>query len=469
MIGGFRKNSKRANIRKKIISTAESDDEDGEIKNSENNSPAPSSAVVVDVPPPVEPAAPVVKKKDKNKKVTTALSFGDELDAEDEFVLKRSKASLSLNEQVKRERKQKKKRNVQAVNQTEVNQMPALPIISHVVEEPEIILKQSEIPFSSNGKPYMENDDSAIETDSNASHHFSVRNKKYSPGDIPDAATIYAMKKKREQARQFGSAQSNFIPLDSNKHEGRFTAGKSRLIREEMEDSSDEDRMEMKGSHIVSHPALERRKQVAKALEDVEDHDADVQGEREDDELQRWEDEKMKTGSTIPTNQPDAKRHGPKLPAKQKVAPMVMNMNSFNTAMGLPTTSYDYTSAINSAYVPSLYNMSSNYSVAPEQKVVTVELVEKRLSEQLDSKKQLHRMHKQEYEKTKFDLELSKENIVDLERKAVDVSDRFAFYQDIRGYIKDLLECLREKVVYLLIFFKKNALCLHWCFFLIYL
>ena len=438
MIGGFRKNIKRTNIRKKIITTVGSDDEEGEIENDTIANPPPIPLLAAPV---VE--APIVKIKNKNKKnTTTSLSFGDELEKEDQFVLKRSKASLTLNEQVKREKKQKKKKE-SVVDDKKL-----------VYETPKIILAQPEIPFTTNGtKLSTLNDDiktideaNAIQADldDNAEHHFSIRKTLCNPGDIPDAATIYAMKKKREQARQFGG-EINYIPLDSNKHEGRFKPGSSRLVREEMDDSSDEDRMEMKGTSDMSHPALERRKQVAKALEEVQENNTEVEKDDDDDVL-RWEDEQMKKGSTIPTNQPE-KTYGPKLPnQKTVVAGMVMDVNTFNAAMGLPTPTYDYNPTGYSSLV-----YAPTYSAPLEQTVITVELVEKRLSEQLDTKKQLYRLHQQQCEKTKFDLDYSKENIVTLERKAVDVSDRFTFYQDIRGYIKDLLECLHEKVVYLLL------------------
>ena len=70
------------------------------------------------------------------------------------------------------------------------------------------------------------------------------------------------MKKQRERARQLGTG-ADFVPMESTvKYQGRFSSGsKSRLVREEDEDS-DEERIEMKGSQKKSFPALERRKEV---------------------------------------------------------------------------------------------------------------------------------------------------------------------------------------------------------------
>ena len=84
-----------------------------------------------------------------------------------------------------------------------------------------------------------------------------------STGVIPDAATIFAMKKQRERARQLGTG-ADFVPIEAGstiKYQGRFSSSKSRLVREEDEDS-DEERIEFKGTQKKSFPALERRKEV---------------------------------------------------------------------------------------------------------------------------------------------------------------------------------------------------------------
>lgn len=85
-------------------------------------------------------------------------------------------------------------------------------------------------------------------------------------GIIPDAATIFAMKKQRERARQLGTG-ADFVPLKATtkKFKDRTTGSISRLVREEDEDS-EEERIEFKGTHKKSFPALERRKEVRQIL-----------------------------------------------------------------------------------------------------------------------------------------------------------------------------------------------------------
>ena len=82
-------------------------------------------------------------------------------------------------------------------------------------------------------------------------------------GAIPDAATIFALKKKREHARIHGDTP-DYIPMNDKKYEGRFSNANSRLVREDMDyDSSGDERVVMKGTEKKQHPALERRKKVA--------------------------------------------------------------------------------------------------------------------------------------------------------------------------------------------------------------
>ena len=109
MIAGFKK-SKKNFIRKKVaVSDDEEDAADSDnvsVTSSTSNAPIVTPAVVPIIPD----STPKVKVK---KKVApkTNLSFGDELD-EDEgetFVIKRSKASLKLQEKVKSDKVRKKK------------------------------------------------------------------------------------------------------------------------------------------------------------------------------------------------------------------------------------------------------------------------------------------------------------------------------------------------------------------------
>lgn len=58
----------------------------------------------------------------------------------------------------------------------------------------------------------------------------------------------------------------------------------------------------------------------------------------------------------------------------------------------------------------------------------------------------VYRTHKQELEKTVFDIDDAKDIIESSEQKAPDLEKRFQFFQELRGYVRDLVECLNEKV-----------------------
>ena len=416
MIGGFRKNSKRGNLRKKVVATG-SDEEEGEVDNASPTVP-PSSNI------PAVPRKGTVKIKKSSSKTT--LSFGDELENDGEFIVKRTKASLSIGDPLKKEKKRKKKKEKNS---------------------DDILMERSQHFADLSIKTFNDEHDSDSDN-SIASHRFSISNKMGMLGAIPDAATIYAMKKKREQARKLGG-QVNYIPLNKNKYEGRFASSNSRLVREDIDnDSSGDERIEMKGSGSASHPALERRNQVAKALEEVQDVTDQTEVEQDDDEVQRWEDEQIKKGSQMPTNHPD--KYGPKVPESNGNSAMMPDPNPYSGAMLLPSLPppppFPLLQTLPATFSPQMFPPQMCSIPNNDEQNLSVEVVAKKLAEQLDTKKQLHSLHERQREKTAFDLQSSKDNIVVLERKAADASDRFTFYQDIHGFVRDLIECLNEKV-----------------------
>ena len=392
---GFRKKNKRTNVRKRVETKGSGDESDeGEMI---NETPVESP----------KPVIPNVETKSKVKKSASALSFGDEMDDNEEFVIKKSKASLNMQEQVRKEKKKKKSKKgliITGESETLVKEEESSP--------PPSKSKNNNGNKNKGGQFEIKTfeDDEEID-DNSVSHRFSSQSRFGRPGDIPDAATIYAMKKERERARQ--TSGQNFIPLNSNTHSGRFSNTNSRLVREEMEmNSSDEDRMEMKGK-VKYDPYLERRTQVAKALEEAEEMEEDEGDDLQDEEIRNWENEQINKGTKIPAS--IREKYGPSLPSQQ---PSSMDIE--------PPTSYSIPNKV--------------------QTDMSVDYITKKLAEELSTKKQLHHIHTQDYEKIKFDLESSKSNIEDLEEKAAQLEEKFSFFQDTRGFSKDLLECLAEKV-----------------------
>lgn len=69
-----------------------------------------------------------------------------------------------------------------------------------------------------------------------------------------------------------------------------------------------------------------------------------------------------------------------------------------------------------------------------------------KLKEHYDNVSQSRDSHNLQLEQTKKDISLLTDELEDLKLKAPKAAERFRFYQELRGYITDLVECLDEKV-----------------------
>ncbi|EDO38733.1 predicted protein [Nematostella vectensis] len=68
------------------------------------------------------------------------------------------------------------------------------------------------------------------------------------------------------------------------------------------------------------------------------------------------------------------------------------------------------------------------------------------MSKRLESLQEVYRVHKLERDKTVTHLETAQESIDNMEGRGGDIERNFAFFQEMRGYVRDLIECLNEKV-----------------------
>lgn len=95
-------------------------------------------------------------------------------------------------------------------------------------------------------------------------------------GAIPDAAMIHAARKKRQRAREMGG---DYVPLEEQEPED-----KGRLVREDEQDGSDEERIDM-GANPIIRDQERRREQFYEAQDS-------------DQELNDWEDQQIRKGVT---------------------------------------------------------------------------------------------------------------------------------------------------------------------------
>ena len=59
---------------------------------------------------------------------------------------------------------------------------------------------------------------------------------------------------------------------------------------------------------------------------------------------------------------------------------------------------------------------------------------------------EVYRGHKMEYDKLTTNLGETAESIDECDGKSSSLEERYQFFQEMRGYVRDLVECLNEKV-----------------------
>ncbi len=86
----------------------------------------------------------------------------------------------------------------------------------------------------------------------------------------------------------------------------------------------------------------------------------------------------------------------------------------------------------------SLFSVDINLIVKPNTKISTLF--------RLTSLNEVHRRHESDLDKVVDDLIGSQSEIETLDSRIPDLAERHRFYQDLRGYVTDLVECFNEKV-----------------------
>lgn len=93
---------------------------------------------------------------------------------------------------------------------------------------------------------------------------------------------------------------------------------------------------------------------------------------------------------------------------------------------------------------------SKNSFKIPEKLVpITVESLKSRLTNQLRDLQDSVSGHRERLEQIRTDLERSREEVGVAESQRGDLGLRYQFFQEMRGYLRDLLACLGEKVFFI--------------------
>lgn len=464
----FKKHSRR-NFRKKIV---DEDDENGNDDQSENVPVVPKS--IVDNAKPTEQGKSKIKSgtvasnpllsfdeeisskkgKSKSKVVSSSnslLSFDDEVSDEIEvFKIKKSKESRRLAKRLEQERKKKDKIDEkrtdgdgsfdQRQDDTDEKLAALRAELSEMAGDEDAVLENDDVDSVGSGSvPHVQ------EPQTNSNTRIGAADI-----SIPDAATIHAARKRREMARQ---TEQDFIPLDDTKrYEGQF-ASTGRLVREDENDISDSEGEEGAIRFSVARkrgfPALDRRKEVEAALANQELDEKSDNEEAEDEELKLWEDEQIRKG---------VKGVSVPLVQQQELSQTTETTNSLyqkpypeDKASVYQLTQeqpHSYTTGYSAMHI----NGNQTYGpVVPPNSLqtrhaVTVDMICGRMKQQLSTVQEVHRGHQMEKDKVSSQLETVQGSTKKLERQGRNAEQRFAFFQEMRGYVRDLIECLNNKV-----------------------
>ena len=297
-------------------------------------------------------------------------------------------------------------------------------------------------------------------------------------GYIPDAHMIYEARKKREIARQLGTtgdSDQNVMLLNSARSGKKSSTakGKSRLIREDENDKSDEGsgEGEDEGPAMMFGKKTEvsRQMQVLSAMENAES------GSDEE----RFIEEQINKGvkSSIPVSDPTSSQQqqqqqatllpsidqsflfgssaypGPPDPGAAQYNPYAVPgyPGYHHQPQAQPHTQLQPPVASNTLVEGStggggVSQRMSRWKIPDKLVPITVDSLKSRLQKRLDELKETHHSHTQRLERLESDMETAEKEIVDVEERSGSNSIDYQFYQQMRGYVRDLLSCLTEKV-----------------------
>ncbi|XP_026823974.1 PAX3- and PAX7-binding protein 1 isoform X2 [Ooceraea biroi] len=278
----------------------------------------------------------------------------------------------------------------------------------------------------------MDDYTSGEEEDEPSSHKFRKNTDKaetmkilLESGCIPDAAMIHAARKRRQKARELGT---DYIPIE----EPSDDKSKSRLIREEDHDRSDDDDSQDRLDMTVNTEARDKEKRREAFLASQAPMKFSDNESEHDNEEEEWEAQQIRkgvTGAQIAAAQQDS--------MLQQHYTMGMNVNEM-MGTGVP---------LEMVLMPAPPPPPSIQPPDPTKIVpVTPQEVVSRMRARLDSLKEVHKRHEQDQEHLEQELQQTMKELEEGEVRTPHFAQRFRYYQELRGYVTDLVECLDEKL-----------------------
>ncbi|XP_039437366.1 PAX3- and PAX7-binding protein 1 [Culex pipiens pallens] len=262
-------------------------------------------------------------------------------------------------------------------------------------------------------------------------------------GVIPDAAMIHAARKRRQKARE----QGDFIPVEEPKED----KSKKRVVREDgAGDGSDEDDDRIDMAAITGAKEREERREQFYSVQ------REDSAEDSDFEAKEWENQQIRKGVT----------------GAQLVSAHQESVISQYMIQGFSGQQYDHHqqddqhALSTAALLEQAYARTSGLSKANTRaassslisRVATAGKQEKpagprmpkeilrQLSARLSTTKELNYKHITDIERITQEVKVLKLDHLASEQKAPAAAARYRFYQEIKCYCADLVECLDEKM-----------------------
>lgn len=280
----------------------------------------------LDVSPQVQPAS---ETKDQQQVKSTlqrlTVSFDGDED-EDEFKIKKSSYSKRVARQLEKEKK-KREKEIQE-KEREAQRIAEESVKKKEQEELEIVWinseKKSEVNENETDdvqeviqvpeEDHFSDDDEEDESNGDMGHDGPQFRSVLERGYIPDAKTIFALKKKRQMARNiddFIALSTEMIPDNNRSHDNRDDDDDQEVItiKSKNQDEDDEEFEDDRIEFNLDQETLEKE-QVRQAFLDAQDEDRkggvrkfrpkySDEDDSEDEESQRWETEQIKKGFGI--------------------------------------------------------------------------------------------------------------------------------------------------------------------------
>lgn len=366
------------------------------------------------------------KKEGKEEAKASLLSFNDDEEETEVFRVKKSNHSKKIVKQLKKEYREEKSVPVVQDVATRLDGASGPAIVKDEPVDSRGSSEQGEGEMEVDSNDEQEDESEAKPGGGGAFSESLSALSSLRPGEIPDAAFIHAARKRRQLARELGGDAPLMEAEVANK----------RLVREDEQggsDDEDEKRIVFSGVNQKS-----QRQKIAEeiGIEGSDDEALDTEGN--DEEVSRWEQEQIRKGISIPQVQPNQPEDtNMYYQAGYEGQPYGV---SYNMPYGYAAVGADSSKPVKAeGSVP--YPIPSS-SLTP----ITTALVKKRLTDRLSSMRQGRDASARRYEQIQEELQASNSSILQLEDSSQHTAEQYKFLQEMRGYVRDLLECFSEKV-----------------------